>query len=710
MKKVYLFLATMVAALSSCMEESALVPVTPENQVTIKAVAGETKTTLDGTAVIWENNDAIKLVLKGENYYTTEFITELDANSAEATFAGSLASDVTVEAYGEKGFAVYPSNVVVESDGQIEFEIPASQNGVVAQGSNLAYAEVSLVSLKEDDMTEATFHNALSLLKITVPQGVKSVKVTSGTPLVGTAPFYYDAAVLSINPEKWYDSDKGYSVTLANGEENLDHTKTHFVHVFPGEHESLTIDVEGEECSYSKTVEGPYDFEASKFYTLNIANIFSLSSNEFFVSPLGGDVEIPVVTTLDEYQVNIQADATWLTLKPAVKGAFRNDVLTFTATENASSASRSAIVTVTSGNQTISEFTVTQENYVPELLGEYLESYTKSGMQEKGTLKIELSDNLSEGLYKVTICGSVKYANYENGKLNIYDGKYTRSLTVLSDFSKLENSRFTLNSYTISNYVAIRPLGAPELTPAELAIVGVYNETWTHSKGTPAVNGMEISASEEAAYGNLYVKFLVTDNGGRFEGYATLNNNTLTVPVGEQSHSKFGMIWNPSEVITLTVNDNGTLTMPEWTDASGYKLTNYVATKVVEDGGDEPEDEPSGSVVKAEDLVGTWSETFLMNGSDEVAYDAMTISIVNGSLKVKMFNYITQWSSSILECSAELSSDGKTLTVKSSGCTYNYENFSSNFTLSVSADGTELSAPLVSWGYQSISNYKAAKK
>ena len=496
-------------------------------------------------------------------------------------------------------------------------------------------------------MTEATFHNALSLLKITVPQGVKSVKVTSETPLVGKAPFYYDAekAVLAIiDPDKWwYESDRGYSVTLANGEENLDHTKTHFVHVFPGEHESLTIDVEGEECSYSKTVEGPYNFVASKFYTLNIANIFSLSSNEFFVSPLGGDVEIPVVTTLDEYQVNIQADATWLTLKPAVKGAFRNDVLTFTATENASSASRSAIVTVTSGNQTISEFTVTQENYVPELLGEYLESYTKSGMQEKGTLKIELSDNLSEGLYKVTICGSVKYANYENGKLNIYDGKYTRSLTVLSDFSKLENSMFTLNSSTISNYVAIRPLGAPELTPAELAIVGVYNETWTHSKGTPAVNGMEISASEEAAYGNLYVKFLVTDNGGRFEGYATLNNNTLTVPVGEQSHSKFGKIWNPSEVITLTVNDNGTLTMPEWTDASGYKLTNYVATKVVEDGGDEGGDKEEVVNPLVEAILGKYTESW--TGKHEIDKGTLIISksddASKGDVLVK-FGFATQ--------------------------------------------------------------------
>ena len=608
MKKVYLFLATMVAALSSCMEESALVPVTPENQVTIKAVAGETKTTLDGTAVVWENNDAIKLVLKGENYYTAEFTTELDANSAEAEFAGSLASDVTVEVYGQKGFAVYPSTVEVESDGQIEFVIPASQNGVVAQGSNLAYAEVSLVSLKEDDMTEATFHNALSLLKITVPQGVKSVKVTSGTPLVGTAPFYYDAAVLSINPEKWYDSDKGYSVTLANGEENLDHTKTHFVHVFPGEHESLTIDVEGEECSYSKTVEGPYDFEASKFYTLNIANIFSLSSNAFFVSPLGGDVEIPVVTTLDDYQVNIQADATWLTLKPAVKGAFRNDVLTFTATENASSDSRSASVTVTSGGKTVAEFTVNQENYVANLLGEYLESYTKSGMPNSGTLKIELSDDFSKGVYKVTICGSVLYANYENGKLNMYDGKYTRTLNVEPDFSRFSNTYLSIGGYTISDYVALRPLGAPILDDDELALVGTYTEEWKYNgsavQGT--LNAMKITASDEAAFGNLKVKFL--NVGGSYtECYANLSEDgkTLSLNCYGATHGKYFSIQQP---IDMSVNQNGTLSFSS-AYVQGYKeISDYVATKVSDSEGDDDNEEEEESPYKY--LFGTYSESF----------------------------------------------------------------------------------------------------
>lgn len=650
MKKIYLCLAAAVAVLSSCVEEKILVPVQNENQLTINAIAGNTKTVLNETSVLWENNDAVKVVFKSstDTYYVSEFTTSVAEVSASASFTGTLDAEATVDACGETGFAVYPSSVEVESDGQIEFEVSNVQNGVVGGGNNLSYAEVSLAELRGQKQTTTTFHNALSLIKVTVPDGVKKVTLASKetpvniagegeapnwvpykAPLTGTATFYYTDGALAINPDKWSDSQmvpvpgtdgfesvtiKYYSVVLeAEGNTVLDNTKTYDVLVFPGLHKALTVTVEGDGCTYSKDIEAEFNFYASQYYTLDIANIFSIETNEFFVSPLGGEVEVPVVTTLDDYQVNIPADATWLTLKPAVKGAFRNDVLTFTATENALSATRSANVTVTSGDKTLAEFTVTQENYVPELLGEYLESYTKNGMSEKGTLKIELSDNFSEGLYKVTICGSVKYANYENGKLNIYDGKYTRTLTVSSDFSKLENSMFSLGSYTISNYVAIRPLGAPELTPAELAIVGVYNETWTHSKGTPAVNGMEISASEEAAYGNLYVKFLVTDNGGRFEGYATLNNNTLTVPVGEQSHSNFGKIWDPSAVLTLTVNDNGTITMPEWTDAKGYKLTNYVATKVVEDGGEEGGDKEEVVNPLVEAILGEYTESWTGN-------------------------------------------------------------------------------------------------
>jgi hypothetical protein len=173
-------------------------------------------------------------------------------------------------------------------------------------------------------------------------------------------------------------------------------------------------------------------------------------------------------------------------------------------------------------------------------------------------------------------------------------------LTVSSDYSRFEIKNLSLGYTTYSDYVAIKPLGAPELTEAELALVGVYNEVWDHNKCKPATNAMTISASEEAAYGRLKVKLLVTEDGSAYTGYATLEASVLKVQIGGQSHPKFGTVWNPDEVLELTVNANGTLTMSNWTDGNYNKLGNYVATKVAQSDDENAEAGP---------LAGTWNVT-----------------------------------------------------------------------------------------------------
>jgi hypothetical protein len=111
---------------------------------------------------------------------------------------------------------------------------------------------------------------------------------------------------------------------------------------------------------------------------------------------------------------------------------------------------------------------------------------------------------------------------------------------------------------------------------------------------------MTISASEEAAYGRLKVKLLVTEDGSAYTGYATLEASVLKVQIGGQSHPKFGTVWNPDEVLELTVNANGTLTMSNWTDGNYNKLGNYVATKVAQSDDENAEAGP---------LAGTWNVT-----------------------------------------------------------------------------------------------------
>ena len=390
---------------------------------------------------------------------------------------------------------------------------------------------------------------------------------------------------------------------------------------------------------------------------------FSVEATEFAASPVGGSVEVPVSTSVD-YEVEI--DGAWL--KYVETKAVRNETLVFSAeAENTTGAVLKATVTLKEKEtgKLLASFSVSQKPFFKELLGEYIESYSKSGMPTTGKLKIERTDDPSKGTYKVTICGTTLYADYEEGKLNCYDGRYTRTLTVAEDFSRFEVKNLSIGYTTYSDYVAFPALGAPELTEAELALVGTYNESWTHPKHAPATNAMVISASEEASFGRLYVKFLVTEDGSAYAGYATLEESVLTVQIGGQSHPKLGTQWNSDVKLALTVNADGTLTMPTWKDENYNELSDYVATKVVE-GGEGEEGGDEGNDFAYAYLLGEYTESF--NDSKYNRYPAKgTLRIAksdNPAHHLQMTFFIGSYAE--VTVYANVSSDGKTIVTEDS--------------------------------------------
>ena len=723
MKKIFLALAA-VAALASCVKENTLVPEqTADNLVTITAVSADTKTTLgnDGTSVVWQKDDAIKVVFKSPSkQYVTEFTTDIDGTATTAAFSGLLDAEVTTDACGDAGYAVYPSTVNVESDGKILFTVSETQNGLIEKGENLAYAEVLLNEIRNTHTTEATFANVLSLLKITVPQGVKKITVTStdededgvATPIAGNAPYFYTDGTLVINEEKWYDSDRVYSVVLQNQDNSdLDHTKSHYVHVFPGECEGLTITVDGTDCSYSKKV-GAFTFVASKYHTLNIANIFNLASDTYAASPFGGIVEIPVITTVDEYEVTIPAEATWLTKTPSAKGAFHKDIVSFTAAANTTGAERAATVTINGV-----EVVISQKGYVPELLNEYVETYSQYGQPFTGTLTIEATDNASFGVYKVKICGSTLYADYSGGKLVLHDGKYDRELVVSADYKTISAATLALGYTSYSDYKAVLPLGPAELTPEEEALVGEYDESWTFN-GTPVTSpaGLKISASDEASFGKFKVVFL-TVNGSGAECYANLSvdGTKLQLDCYGASHLTYFSIAQP---IDMSINSDGSLSFASAYNQQYKEISNYKATRVADsgDGDDEDDEGKSTGVANAASLHGTYSEKFNdFSGSHE---GTMTISVEGENITVRMLAYGSGYSTYYLECPATLSLDGKTLTVESNGVTYQGSGmaFTENIILNINAQddsitlSTDKSFALSAWGSTYYLNTYTATK
>ena len=411
---------------------------------------------------------------------------------------------------------------------------------------------------------------------------------------------------------------------------------------------------------------------------------FSVEATEFAASPLGGSVEVPVSTSVD-YEVEI--DGAWL--KYVETKAVRNETLVFSAeAENTTGAALKATVALKEKEtgMVLASFSVSQKPFFEELLGEYLESYSMSGTSYNGTLLIERSDDTSKGTYKVKVCGATMYADYipaANAEAkNIFMLYYHTERTVdgvkvpvrndypvevSADYDTFTASSFnvptSLGLSQVSQYRAVSPLGPAQLTTEEQALVGVYNETWTHQNQQPAVNGMEIAASNEASYGQLKVKFFTTTDGSSFTAYAALEDSKLKVAVGGMNHPRFGTIWDPAAVIEFTVNADGTISLAKWQDGSWKNMTDYVATKVVEsEGGDEGDGE-----VTDDPFVGTWTVTYEAAGDMQSYYDPkwatqtgeMTIELKDGNYVLATFaGKALNWT---------LTKDGNTFTYSESG-------------------------------------------
>ena len=186
MKRILLPFA--ILALASCVKEAPMTPVQPgEGQVSIKAVAAESKTLLDGFDVVWEKTDEISVVLDGLKKSAVNFkVVESSLNRSNADFAGTI--DVEWEDV-ESAYAVYPATAVDLTKNAITHKLPENQVGGVTSGMILSSAILSVDDLQEGN-AEAVFNNALSLLNVVVPAGVKSVELTSTNEgLVGTSTF-----------------------------------------------------------------------------------------------------------------------------------------------------------------------------------------------------------------------------------------------------------------------------------------------------------------------------------------------------------------------------------------------------------------------------------------------------------------------------------------------------------------------------------------
>ncbi len=455
-----------------------------------------------------------------------------------------------------------------------------------------------------------------------------------------------------------------------------------------------------------------------------------VGATEFTVSPLGGDVEVPV-TTAQDYEVKIEGS--WLAY--AETKAVREETIVLHAEENTGANDLKATVKLVAGEKVLASFDVTQKNYNPGLLNKYTQTYAYYGQPYSGELIVELSDDYSKGTYKVS--GFLPYLNYDNtvksytmyadftgttltlyaaGAVSGYYGKVEKdiALNVSEDYVITSQSDIKVGYYSLTDFKALVPQGPAVLTEAEEAVCGFYNETYTYAStyGTPSnvsnEKGMHIYASDEAAYGQLKVVCMTySPSYGTYSMtcYADLSEDGKELILHSKGvvHAQFS---TADTDYTLVIGENGALSCESLTFNSEYtNITGYTASPVVENvGGDEPGD---ASLSKFE---GTYAQTCNVWNMDDST--TMTVSVSGDKLVLTGFLALSFMSHPGGTYEATLSEDGTVLTLTNE-LSASYFNSVVGVELSVSETGGKITLSSASFAVSSsdtITNYSAVQQ
>lgn len=649
MKKIFISFAA-IAALVSCVEEKGLEPQQPVsgNQLTIKAVtAPATKTVLgdelpaEGISVLWEEDDAIAVVLKDANSGTAskEFAASL-VDGTNADFTGEFTDDDLKYFDTENvtdAYAIYPSASV--SDGVISHTLSEVQNGKITSGMNLAYAALDADEVLDGTAASATFNNALVLIQITVPEGVQYVSLStgnSGDELAGTATYTYKDGVWTRSAISGFKR----TVTLKNDDDSALAAGTYSLLVFPSTTtNTLTLKMEGtDEAVYEKSL-NDIKLMASQCYTINLEKL-SYVGEVLPASPVGGEFVIPFVTTEDyTYTVKVEIaegdDENWIVYEQT--RGFHKDEIVLALEANDSGKERSANVTVTIENVGSKTFVVSQPSVLMELIEDengdpiqWEESFGVYASEDdavavsnaKATFKnvftISLSDDYTKGAYKITNMfaynngGATYYADYANGELTVYTSAsaspsrsyYFKADEVILTYdsanktfkSKVDpisagtkfdfTNNFANKDCFIGGYsVAVKSneSNTPEDSPLA-AFVGNWTEKSTQGWSTLELSTMVVSVSEDKLlFENMFIYRKTGMYGYEYSSssyYGTLSSDGKTITLEdatEGGHPSYG----PMEYSTP---NSIVLTVGEnnvLSVASVYngQVTDYTATK-----------------------------------------------------------------------------------------------------------------------------------
>lgn len=223
---------------------TALVTFDPENAESFTFEAGETYQ-FDASSAAFTKG--YEMTLEGKDWAESDQVAvSLGSYSQTLTLVDSKVSMTlpaeVVHAESLTGIALYPASLA----GSMQYTIPAQQDGTVAP--ELYSAAIDKDALVADSPYSVTMSKAVfATLRLLLPEGTKSVLISSDQPFAGTAPLKVEAGKLVVDRDSW-SAEQLKEVTFTPSEGKTD------VVVFPGTYTLKVTLTDADGCAIVKNL------------------------------------------------------------------------------------------------------------------------------------------------------------------------------------------------------------------------------------------------------------------------------------------------------------------------------------------------------------------------------------------------------------------------------------------------------------------------
>lgn len=213
MKSNYFIIPALAVIFSCCVKEAEMPSVVHSDSLSaVISTDTETRTTMNGNQVLWEETDMISIFSTGDDqtYTNHQYTLQSGKNSSNATFTGTFENT--------KVAALYPYNSDNKYDGST-ITLALAKEYQYTEGANNKAPMASLMSGEESNIV---FRNAGALMALTVnniPAGycVATLKAADSDPdLAGSATITFNDGVPTLNAPT--NGAKEVTITFVNTE------------------------------------------------------------------------------------------------------------------------------------------------------------------------------------------------------------------------------------------------------------------------------------------------------------------------------------------------------------------------------------------------------------------------------------------------------------------------------------------------------------